>query len=461
MGITEKLFHKMQEFGGANALACAEIRGAFSVERMRAAVGQLAARHALLRCRVDVKDQWPHFVLHDEPELPLVVVERGSSEVRDRVIGEERKVDYYQQPWLWRVTCVRDSADPGRFWMVVCMNHSVIDGTSLWHAIKQLLTDYATPSNTPARAAVKELEPNLESFQKYRLTFFDLLRFVAGQLVRLLFRRRRVPAEARVDSSQRTTQTVLRQFSPELSEQLRRRVREESTTVNGALSAAILFAAARRMAPGGSVTVDMETNVSFRKQYEVNNEQAGALVSILPTAHKVSPSRSFWDLARECREAIKTLVDNDRHVAATYLWEAIQRMMSDSAKRQVLDGKELGRLAPVAISNVGALDVPREYPGLTLEGLRFTAAQQGFGYYFGYYVGSLAGRLQITLSYAEPVISRATADAVADEVVTLLEHALVKGDFTHAQTPKLMRARASKQKPSLSPAQEPAGRHVA
>ena len=70
----------------------------------------------------------------------------------------------------------------------------------------------------------------------------------------------------------------------------------------------------------------------------------------------------------------------------------------------------------------------------------------------GFLLGTPDGSLAIRAGYGR---ARAGSDIFTDPSTTGAL-SLSKGDFTHAQTPKLLRTRASRQRPAVSPAQAPA-----
>lgn len=430
MGQTEKLFHKMQEYGGANTCAIAELRGRFDAERMTHGLRRLVARHALLRCRVELQDGWPQLLLHTHSELPLTVVPGGESAL-DAQIAVAAETNYYEQAWLWSLTCIVDRAGVDRFWLVLGMNHSIADGTSLCHTLHNMVRAFSDPAAVSGEQ-VTRLEPTLESYLQHRVGLGDHFKFWPLQLRKAMFPTDTVKPDGTAEASGRKTRTVFRQFDAAFSQQLRHKAREKGTTVNGALSAAIVFSVARRLDVQRRLRISLETNVSFRKHFNVPNDQAGPLVSILSAIFKLDGSRAFWDLARECKHTLVAAQEKNLHWAANHMWESLQRWMSDAARMKYMNGEKLGRLDTAGISNVGELDLPTELPGLTIENMRFTAAQHGFGYYFAFYVLSLGGKLCLNLAFAEPVVSHASAQAFIASVADLLERAILLDDFSLA-----------------------------
>ena len=432
MGQTEKLFYGMRNFGGANACVIAELRGGFSTQKMTDALKRVVARHALLRCNVTVREGGePHLELHDHTDVPLVVVEGGGSDVVEELISAALETDYYSRPWLWELTCVLDRTDPKRFWMILCVNHSLTDGTHISHMLHNVLVAYTDP-NALRDGALNSIEPTLESYQTYRVKFKDQWSFWAPQLKKLFYRVEDMKPEGRADFGVRKTGTEFRQFDEDFTSRLRKKARANQTTVNAALTAAILFAMAKRIDEERRLRISLDTNVSFRKEFGVPAEQAGPLVSILNLTFEVEPTQSFWELARACKAQLVDCQSKNLQWVANPMWASTQRWMSDATRMKFLNGEKLGRLNVGGISNVGELNIPTQLPGLRIESMRITAAQHGFGYYFANYVLSQGGRLGINLAFSEPLVSRATAQAFMGTLADALAQALAADEFSLA-----------------------------
>ena len=432
MSPTEKLFYKMQEYGGSTCGCIAEVYGELSEERLRAALARVVERSGLMRSRVELKDGWPQFVLHTNQDFPLVMLEDGDGERVDDLLAAGLETNFFERPFLWELTCLRDRADAHHYWLILVVNHAITDGTHIGVALTNLLLAYSETS-AAREAPTTSIEPPLESYLKYNVSLTDGWRFLS-----LLARKQwlgldSVKPEAIAQYPGRKTRAIHKQFSPELSARLRDKARQKSTTVNGALSAALAFAVAEKIDPKRRLRLGLETNVSFRKELGLRSDQAGALISMLSSIHTLEPERQFWALARETKHAVVTAQEKNMHRVNNHMWEWLQRWMSDAARMKYLNGDKLGRLELMLISNMGDLGIPRELSGFRLESLRMLASQHGFGNFFSMTAVSLGGRLGLNLSFAEPVVQRATAQSVLAAIADLVERAVALDDFSLAE----------------------------
>jgi len=198
---------------------------------------------------------------------------------------------------------------------------------------------------------------------------------------------------------------------------LRRRCRAEGTTVQGAAMAALLCAAARSCGVADAGILPLASAVDLRRLAEPppGAEHCGCYVTMLGTRHALADSRPFWELARECRQSLRQRLARQQaqgFAPRRFRPAALLAMIVDNLRR----GEEQ-RVFPdgPALSNLGLLELTAGLGPFHLESLHFSTAQlAGLHLLFLTLVALGDGRLCGWLGYAEPLLARETARAIAE-----------------------------------------------
>lgn len=238
-------------------------------------------------------------------------------------------------------------------------------------------------------------------------------------LLRLLFKRiwhrpKGLSFEKAVPVELRRTGNIYRHLDAQVTQQLILRCRQEKTTVNGALSAALIFAAARKIRAGEKKSISCLSSADLRRHLKpaISNENLGQLASAITSFHTFSTNTSFWELAREVRRQQE--VSLKRHES---FYQALMfRMIVDSA----LTSLDIPPYTAVNITNVGRVNIPRIYGQFELSEISFSVAQATFGGVFITAVTTFEGKMFLHFPFSEPVISQETIETLADSVLSCL-----------------------------------------
>ena len=241
-------------------------------------------------------------------------------------------------------------------------------------------------------------------------------------LIPSLFKQK-LPKDGDLFTQDRTAHFIHYTFSEEETESFINKCHSESTTVHGAISAAVLKAAAHQLFTthgSESVTIGCMSAVDLRSFLNPSiGEEIGFYVSMVITTHRIHSDMPFWGLARNVRKAVHQSIESGDHFVFISLLDKLLKTTSpeDFMKRALT-------LYPAALlmTNVGRLDIPEQYGPLLLEGLHFTLANNAASEHFNTAIATFKKKLVINFSYTEPTMSPERAHNLTDDAIEILKN---------------------------------------
>lgn len=401
----ERLLHLIHSVGGLIATATMHVEGPLTEGLMRGALDRLQRRHAILQAHI----AWRGYALSRHfPNIHrrLVFETRGTRPIELRMLQgdwrqqlqkELRTPIFRPRSPRMRVSVVSESA--GRHHVILVCDHTIGDAQAAFAAMRDILGHLADPS-APVAPGDSALPPALES--AHRKSSDPAHPYEPG--IRLPLARARVKAETLFEK---------RVLDRDVTERLRAALRERRVTLNGAVAAAVLKAAAERY---GMNRLTCLTNAEFRRlmQPPVPNETFGCFIDIVRTTHDTG--QPFWELARDVGRRLILAVTRHQHQSSILrLWdwngyrhEAIPTMLSNYC----LDG--------IAVTTGGETGLGTNYGPFTLADVTICTSLNPVG--IGLYVGALEfrGTLQLTFCYGSRRLHDSDVAAIADRVQHLL-----------------------------------------
>jgi hypothetical protein len=416
----EKSSWLLNEVASMQGSHIVRIRGHLDEQLLRRALRKLQQRHFLLRCRVI-----PGPPLQFEEvaaEIPLTVEPWRE----DLWIAEaEREVDD-AIPWadgpMARALLLQG---PECCDLILSMHKAMHDGRSGAHALRDILEF--------AAAELENREPQLPALTgTYDITeqvrrkskLLRLIPFFARYLTTIVVMRpQSLPAEGSAPMEKLETGLYPCLLSEEETAALRRHCREQKTTVQGALSAALMQAVAKELCETKKlrrVAVDNTATYDVRALLDTGvDDSMGTFVSATISFHYAGPSVGFWDLAREVRREIAHNVNS----GLVFTMIRIQTMMSSKAKspEQLRGQVDKFRKPATFVTNMGLLDYPRKVGPWIRESQTCVLSAKHFG--GGCLCATamtVSGRLGINFFFAKQCISREHVAKLAADVLSYL-----------------------------------------
>lgn len=371
LGAFEHLIWSMDQWTPKNMALVARIEGGpVSVDRLHGALRQAQCRHPALSAAINVDtDGYPYFVPTDSP-IELCVVERSTETQWQREVEMQLETPFrFGSGPLLRATLVREELISE---LILVAHHSIGDGISAVYLVRDLLDalEGYQLHELPPRASLEELAGARTSALEEPPTS-------SGESVRL-----DKPGPPKVVSFEFETCEV---------ELLMSRCREEGTTVQGALMAAILLSL-----QDGSV-VRCLAPVNMRHLCPPIAEDFGLYISAATAGLDRDSTSDFWTVARLAREQVTRALDaqslGKRASAMAHLLARNRdpKSLYETFRRGVNYGAVLSNLGRFSfLPTLRQLRVTAIYPVLNVE-LEPVVA-----------VATAAGRMAITLTSDKP-----------------------------------------------------------
>ncbi|MGW4354724.1 phthiocerol/phthiodiolone dimycocerosyl transferase family protein [Nocardia sp. NPDC004582] len=425
---SERWFWIIDRMSPANCAARLRVEGRIPAGRLESAAAALVAEYPLLRMGIsDDAGGDPWFRPLPAPRIPVRRIRSRAAEDWARVIDAEIAAPFDLANGSARITDIVGGADSGSEYhdIVLTVSHIIADGRSLLALLRKVI-DYAADPTGPVAArppvpAADDLIPRgARGIRRWAHTT------LADQIGALVWRPRRLPG-AVTALSERRTGVVHRVLGREALAALIIDCRRAGVTVHAALAAAVAdgiggaepgvrgAAASRgRGVAGIGSPVDFRESLGPRVDSAELGVYAPVLVGFVPFGRGVS----LWEAARAVKRQLDRGVRQGRHLATV-------AGMRFGTPRTLESGRRLAALvdrrAPwnVSVTNLGRVEFPEKAGAWRLSGLRVAASNSCVSV-MTVAVTTAHAEMHLGFCYADPVVSRARAEAFADAVLGAL-----------------------------------------
>jgi NRPS condensation-like uncharacterized protein len=415
LGALENLYCNLHQLGANRVVQVAQITGEVEVAGLEQALRLVVQRHPMLRVRLVERDNALGFAIQDPLVLNFQVLERHDAQQWQAIATQEIHTPFDPQHSMWRLIWLRSTQTSE---LIFTYHHAIADGISYTIFIRDLLT-YTSQLIQGQSPQVESLSilPAIDQLCPAKLG----LRYLLKKALHQLFPPQSL-LETAVPPEQRTTRFVPRSLDQETTIRLRSRCRQEQTTIQGALCAAMLLSTRAIAFPQQKVRFLSDSSIDLRSfcRDAFPALPIGSMSAIAEVMHTLSQETHFWDLARTCKREINRAIQRQEPQKWLALFDFLKpspTFLSQQAQTN------LGRSSTIAVSNLGAFPFPTGYDSLTLNAIYFTTGIHWIG--AGLWLGVATCQDQMTLSfaYASPVVSDATADLIIQQVLRSLKEA--------------------------------------
>ncbi|MFJ4828941.1 condensation domain-containing protein [Streptomyces sp. NPDC088747] len=401
LGVAERFMWLMSRRFDNHATLTARVLGTTEVDRWRSALDALVRRHPLLTARVEDTRTGPHIRFGAHRAVPLRVRELSQSSWQDQLSVEmHTPLDGAEGPLL-RVTLLHG---PDSCVVILAGHHAVVDGLSFVHLTRDLLTlvSGGTPSGTPASDPV---DPFIQEGVMAAAALLPPEPDIVPSDLPGTFR----------DGPGKQLLVSAAELTAGETAALRRWAREEKTTVNGAVAAAVLASGAALVPGWETRTLRVHTPIQLRQFLPSRAEGAEGVGNILAPATTGQPGteRDLGTAARSFTDGLAPFRETAAVMGSFALWGTV--LGQGIGPAQMCD--MLAAVAPhdVLLTNLGALDLPVRYGELTLDALWGPSVFFGFEGEHTVGVNTLDGVLRLLHTSWSP--GPALADAVRDRLL--------------------------------------------
>jgi len=410
--------------GTLNILTISCIKGGLKEEIIRRALDLIKCRHPRLNSRIVGHVDSLQFSFGNI-KIPLRVVQKQSIEQWQEVALEELNQPIDSNKSLARVVLISFPNDQINYLMII-LHHAISDGLSTVHLHSEILTYCQKIVEGKIEENISSLRP-LSKLQELipkskwgkiaaikRILFLLLLK-----LKQDLYRPKTLRFNKCIPPELRRCNMVQRKLNQEITAQLIQVCRKERTTVQGALCAAMILAASREMESENRAKLRLSccscVDLRNRLKNPVNRNNLGILASAIISLHTVDKNTSFWDLARDVRQQLKTGLES----------EVIFNMalMSKNIYESALSRPNEAPMT-VGVTNIGQIDIPNDYGLFQLEEISFAPVEAVFGGVFGVAVTTFQGTMVLNFMFSEPSMSKKRIEILVNHAFSYIVNAL-------------------------------------
>ena len=425
LGCTEQAMEKLNSRAKTwNIVTISRIKGPLRAEILRQALDMIQLRHPQLNSRIVRSRKRLCFQTQGTAKIPLRIVETIASEQWQEVVQEEMNQAIDSSKCLMRAVLVHIQSNSLENYLITTGHHAVGDGLSSIHLHSEILTycqqivsgNRINPvPSLPALPPVEELLPTWT--QKLTGKISSTIFLLQLGLQKIWHRPQTLGFEKYVPITQRRCDIVHRQLNQELTQQLINCCRQENTTVNSALCAAMMFVIASQITKnhGKDIRVNCLSYLDLRRYLEprISDEQMTVLASSIMGFYTIQKNTSFWELTREVKQKFEASIKGGDMFKMVLLAKHLINFSLTYPKEVA---------ATVSVSNAGRVNIPHIYGKLELEEISFVGSHALYAGMFITHASTFQGRMLLNFVFSEPSISRQRMETIVNQVISYISH---------------------------------------
>jgi hypothetical protein len=433
LSAVERWYWLSDQFSSLNVISRVRVRGNLQPEALRRGLDALQARHPLLRTAIEHDEGLrPRWVPCDRP-IPLRFAARAHDDQWVREINERELVDRVDTDTgpLIRATLV--SGSDGVHDLLVVVPHIIADGTTVLSLARQLLDLTLAPTPSASQPASRVLPP-AEDLRPVAFTGEEgnarlAEQNASDQEIMGKWRPGRVEPSVTIPLEERRTHLLHRELSAGQVDVVSREAKSHGTTVHGALTAALVLAAARDAARQSSHFA-VGSPIDFRGELvpPVQPDEVGTYVATVPSV--VDVSLPFWELARSITTDLTERKARGYHFnLMTMVVGAAPQSMADA--RPFMAFMEAEGPINLCSSNIGRYAFPDQIGDCAISDAQFLTGISVNGYFVAT-INSSHGRLFWNFTHIDKAVPVERAERLVDACVQALLSAVGEPVPAHA-----------------------------
>lgn len=460
--------------GGGNIVVCLQLQGQLSQDQAEQGFQKLMQAEASLQVAslwleadpVENRKAGYFFIQPDSPTLPfsadIIESDNDENKTADEFESSVSRIrtQLLNQPFqagslLWRAHLVSGQIEENtaqQHCVFLCINHSVSDGTSVYHLMKRWLLALNTATNISATANKFSLPlwhympKNISGFLGAFRSLGVLSTFIKAQ--KLADNGLSFQAECNVPIAEHRCRSTHRTLDQTSFAALLKLTKTHNKSIHGLISAALLQVLLKDCKSQGQLenipktfSLPFVTTVNGRDKIQGSNNKhatiddavAGCLSSGVTSMVEVNQDfidadyrLSPWHLGQQVANGVTSALEQGQHwkVLRIYKLAGLKGL-----KKMFIDGSEKPLATPISFANLGPVKFDfyvnratrADNQTLTVKGYQAYAAFHASGAGVNAVASSLNGELTLCLTCPDPVISQQTLDCYANDVINLLK----------------------------------------
>jgi NRPS condensation-like uncharacterized protein len=407
--------------GSLNIVTITRIKGEIRKEILRQALDAIQSIHPLLNSRIVGTLDHLEFTNQGTGKIPLCVVSQGINDNWQDVVTEELNKTIDSSQVLLRCVLIYKQSEINTSYLITTVHHAISDGLSCISLQSEILKCYQIIASGDSididcGSAIPPLEELLPKWMKGKKGIDKGKWFLLKmKLQMLLHKPETLESEETVPIESRSCGMSHRFLEKELTQKLIELCRQEKTTVQGALCAAMLLTVANKISreKPRSIKVSCRSYVDLRRRLEppIKQKNMGFSASFLTSFHQIKPQMSFWDLSRDITNNIELGLKRKDFFKPLMMFRKILEYYIDNPDELVLT---------ISVTNIGRVNISEVYGDLEIEEISFLLSNAIFGKMFTVATATFQEKMLLNFIASKPSLSQETIEMLATGVINCL-----------------------------------------
>ncbi|BAZ52855.1 hypothetical protein NIES4103_55200 [Nostoc sp. NIES-4103] len=410
-----------------NIVTISRIKGPLSEEILRQALDIVYYRH--VRLSSHIVRYHNHLYLRSKSihDIDLHVVRKLDSEQWQEIVYEEMNQEINSSKGLLRVVLIHILSEKNISYLITKLHHAIADGLSSIQIHSEILTYCAKAVSGEIIYPVEKLSPIPPTEE----LFPTLIKGLRGKIISLYFllkltfyklryQPKTLGFEKYVSIPNRTSNILHQQLNQELTQKLVNRCKQEHTTVQSALCAAMMLAVIKKIIKGNEkeVRVSCLSYCDLRRHLipAISDEHMTVLASSLMGFHTIHTNVCFWKLARDVKQKLETGIKH----GDLFKMILVSKYLINFC---FLFPKQIA--ATVSVSNIGKVNIPKIYGEFELEEISFAASNALYSGVFVTHASTFQGKMLLNFVFSEPSISLDTMKVLVKNFMSYIHDACI------------------------------------
>ena len=422
LSVTEQAMELMnRQNGSLNIVTISRIKGEIRKEILRQALDAIQSIHPLLNSRIVGTLDQLEFTNQGTAKIPLCVVSHGINDNWEDVVTEELNKTIDSSQVLLRCVLIDKQSEINTSYLITTVHHAISDGLSCISLQSEILKCYqiiasGNSIDIDCRPALPPLEELLPKWMKGKKGIDNGKWFLLKmKLQMLLHKPEKLESEETVPIESRSCGMSHRFLEKELTQKLIELCRQEKTTVQGALCAAMLLTVANKISSNKlrSIKLSCRSYVDLRRRLEppIQPENMGFLASALSSLHQIKPQMSFWDLSRDITKNIEISLKRKEIFKPLMMFRKLIEYYIDNPEEFP---------STIGVTNIGRVNISEVYGDLQIEEISFVGSNAILGKIFTVATATFQEKMLFNFIASKPSLSQETIEMLATGVINCL-----------------------------------------
>lgn len=410
-----------------NIVTISRIKGPLSEEVLRQALDVIYYRHSRLNSHIFCDKNHLCFRTQTSRNIYLTVVSKLNSEQWQEIAYEEMNQVIDSSKYLLRVVLVHILNEKNISYLITTAHHAIADALSSVQLHSEILkycdkTIYDKLIYPDDRLyPLPAIEGLLPTWTKGLRGKFISIYFLINLIInKLKYRPKTLSFEKYVPISHRNSNILHQQLNQELTQKLITRCKQENTTVQSALCTAMMLTVIKKniKVNNKQVSVSCLSYCDLRRHLKpiISDEHMTVLASSLMLFHTIQTNLSFWKLAREVKQKLETGIKQ----GDIFKMILVSKYLINFC---FLFPKQVA--ATVSVSNIGKVNIPKNYGELELEEISFAGSHALYSGLFITHASTFQGKMLLNFVFSEPAISLDTMKVLVKNFVSCIDDACI------------------------------------